>query len=98
MSLSYLGSYGRQLPNFVDANFDRSQVSSITYHVVGGGPLQIIAPSGTYTTKLFTNKTRPNACCTSITDIVSNVNSSYNALAFQANHHFNKGLQFIQNV
>ncbi|MBV9670694.1 MAG: TonB-dependent receptor, partial [Acidobacteriales bacterium] len=95
LSLSYLGSYGRELPNFVDANFDRSQVSTVTYNVVGGGPLAALGPQ--YTTLLFTNKTRPNPGFTSITDIVSNVNSSYNALAFQANHNFSKGLQFNFN-
>ncbi|MEO8725198.1 MAG: carboxypeptidase regulatory-like domain-containing protein [Acidobacteriaceae bacterium] len=93
VSLSYLGSYGRQLPNFIDTNLDPSTVKTITYTVVGGGPITPFAPGGIYTTRLFTGA-RPNPGFGAISDIVSNVNSSYNALAFQANHRFSKGLQF----
>src|SRR5262245_34165336 len=48
ISASYLGSFGRQLPNFVDVNIAPSS-ATVTYQVVNGGP--IAAP--TYTTSKF---------------------------------------------
>ena len=34
ITLAYMGSYGRELPNYVDRNIDLTQVSTITYQVV----------------------------------------------------------------
>ena len=48
LSVSYLGSLGRELPTFVDTNVATNRISTVTYNV-NGGPLG----NGTYTTALF---------------------------------------------
>ena len=48
VSVSYLGSFGRSLPDFVDINTG-APTTTINYTVGAGGPL----PAGTYSTPLF---------------------------------------------
>jgi hypothetical protein len=100
LSVSYLGSLGRELPDFVDTNICTSSSqtmsngspcpnpSTITYKVVNGGPLG----SGTYTTSLFTK--RINSNFSTLTDIFSGINSDYHALAVQLNHRMSHNVQF----
>jgi hypothetical protein len=102
VSASYLGSLGRELPDFVDTNVPLNNVGTITYTVVGGGPLG----SGPYTTQLFRpfnpcpnppvciSQPRPNANFGAMSDIVSGINSSYHALVVQANHRMSRNIQF----
>src|SRR5262249_19940984 len=101
LSVSYLGSLGRHLPDFVDTNVPLNNIGSITYQVVNGGPLG----SGTYTSQLFkqfclnppactTTQQRPNSAFGSMTDIFSGINSSYHALVVQANHRMSRHIQF----
>ena len=109
VSVSYLGSFGRSLPDFVDANTG-APVSSITYTVANGGPL----PGGKYTTPFYgttkvvvkgpggntistTNGTRPNPNYGSMTDIFSGVSSNYNALVLQINRRMTNHLQLLAN-
>jgi hypothetical protein len=89
--VSYLGSFGRQLPSFVDTNVGPS-TGSITYKVVNGGPLT----GATYTTPLF-NTARPNTLFGSMTDIFSGVTSNYQALSVQATHRMSHNMQFNAN-
>jgi len=91
ISASYLGSFGRDLPDFVDTNIAPSK-STITYNVASGGPLA----GPTYTTALFKGP-RPNPKFGSITDVFSGVRSNYNALTLQVNHRMNHSLQFGAN-
>jgi len=91
VSASYLGSFGRQLPNFVDQNINAPSATA-TYTVVGGGPL---TGGATYSTPLYTS--RPNAAFGSMTDIFSGVTSNYQALAIQANHRMSHHVQFAAN-
>jgi hypothetical protein len=96
LSVSYLGSLGRELPGFVDTNLFPS-TGTITYQVLNGGPLA----GPTYTTKLFAPQSstirRPNNNFGAVTDIFSGVNSSYQALAVQLNHRFSHHMQFGVN-
>src|SRR4029077_19008534 len=87
VSVSYLGSFGRELPDFVDTNLNPSD-SSITYNVATGGPLK----TTTYSTPLFTS--RPNPNFGSMTKIFSAVNSKYNAMSVQVNRRMSRNLQF----
>ncbi|MBZ5523373.1 MAG: carboxypeptidase regulatory-like domain-containing protein [Acidobacteriia bacterium] len=89
LSVSYLGSMGRQLPDFVDTNVPLNNIGTITYRVTNGGPLG----TGNYTTALFKGA-RPNTNFASMTDVISGVNSSYNALAVQVNHRMSHNIQF----
>jgi hypothetical protein len=92
VSVSYLSSLGRQLPDFVDTNIAPS-TKNITYTVVNGGPLSQFG--NTYTTPLFSS--RLNTAFGAMTDIFSGTNSSYNALAVQVNHRMSHNIQFAAN-
>jgi hypothetical protein len=91
LSVSYLGSFGRQLPSFVDTNLPAPS-GTVTYQVVNGGPLK----TPTYTTQLFLGP-RPNPNFGATTDIFSGVISNYQALSVQANHRMNRHVQFSAN-
>ncbi len=97
VNVQYLGSLGRELPTFLDTNVATNNISSITYQVTNGGPLG----SGTYTTALFrpfsATQARPNANFGSMSDIISGVNSSYNALAVEVKHRMSHNIQFGAN-
>ena len=93
VSLAYLGSFGRQLPSFMDTNL-ALPTSNITYTVKD--PLKEGPLSGTYTIPLYT--TRPNASYGAMTDIFSGVSSSYNAMVFQLNHRMSHHIQFAYNL
>jgi hypothetical protein len=107
LSVSYLGSFGRSLPDFVDVNTGASPIN-IAYKVVGGGPLA----AGTYTTQLFstittavkdattgkttsTSTTRPNGSFGAMSQIFSGINSNYNALSIQLNRRMSRHVQFM---
>src|SRR5947209_7422373 len=90
MSLSYLGSYGRQLPGFVDTNIQPS-TQSLTYSVLGGGPIA----TPTVTVPLYT--ARANNSFGALTNIFSGLNSNYQALAVQLNHRLSHNVQFNAN-
>jgi hypothetical protein len=87
-SVSYLGSFGRQLPDFVDTNLNLS-TKNINYTVLPGGPLN----AATVSVPLFTGA-RPNAAFGSMTDVFSGVTSNYQALSLQANHRMSHHVQF----
>lgn len=92
LSVSYLGSFGRELPNFVDTNINPTFASTITYTVSGGGPIT----TPTYTTTLFKGP-RPNPGFGAMTKIFSSVNSNYNAMTIQLNRRMSRSLQFNAN-
>jgi carboxypeptidase family protein len=107
LSVSYLGSFGRSLPDFVDINTGAA-LTNITYAVGSGGPL----PAGTYTTSLFattstvtktpagatvssSSTTRPNANFGAMSEVFSGVTSNYNALSIQLNRRMSRHVQFL---
>ena len=76
LSLTFLGSLGRRLPNFIDKNIDLSSIGTITYAIddsTGSGPL----PGKTYTTSFFSARLNPNYG--QLTDIFTETNSRYEA-------------------
>jgi hypothetical protein len=95
ISASYLGSFGRQLPDFVDQNL-KAPASTITYQLKGG-PLN----GTTFTTPVFTGPRPAPAPGTQVfgakTDVFSGVISNYQALAFQVNHRMSHNVQFSAN-
>jgi hypothetical protein len=121
LSISYLGSLGRDLPNFLNVNIVPCSASAtacesktITVSDASGkGPL----PTGSmtinniYTSYGNTALLGPNATgFTSITEMLSNVNSNYNGLVaeivnrslksiqFDANYTWSHALDFAQNA
>jgi hypothetical protein len=89
MSLSYLGTYGRQLPGFVDTNIGPA-AANLTY-TVNGGPLA----GRTISTPVYGS--RVNSNFGAMTDIYSGINSNYQALAVQLNHRLSHNVQFGAN-
>ena len=107
VSISYLGSFGRSLPDFVDANTG-GPATNITYNVASGGPLQ----PATYTTPLYattrvvvrgpggnvistSSGNRPNPNYGAMTDIFSGISSNYNALVLSLNRRLTDHLQVM---
>lgn len=101
VSVSYLGSFGRELPGFADTNICTSATQTgctaatapktITYNVVGGGPLT----ASTLQEPLFVG--RPNPALGAMTDVFSGINSRYDAFVVQVNHHLSHNIQFSAN-
>ena len=98
-SLTYLGALGRNLPNFIDVNLQPpTTVVTITVaDPTGKGPL---ANGATFQVPTFTtNSTKGylNTNFTSITEVLSNVNSSYHGMTAEIQNHSLHGLQFDAN-
>jgi hypothetical protein len=92
VSVSYLGSFGRSLPDFVDTNISQANAGTVTYTVATGGPIT----AATYTTALFKGP-RPNPNLGATTDIFSGISSNYNAFVAQVNHRMSHHIQFSAN-
>jgi outer membrane receptor protein involved in Fe transport len=93
VSVSYLFSFGKNLPNFVDTNLNPPTTSK-TLTIVDG-------PFGgrTWTFPYYaspdpTKNLRPNPNFGQIQEIRSNISSKYHALVLQANRRLTNGLQF----
>jgi outer membrane receptor protein involved in Fe transport len=87
VSVRYIGSLGRDLPVFLDANLNPT-TSTITYLIVNGPK-----NGQSFTFPLYKGP-RPNTNFGRITTIADTVNSTYNALAIQFEQRMTKGLQF----
>jgi outer membrane receptor protein involved in Fe transport len=87
VSVSYLGSFGKNLPNFVDTNLPAP--SGTASYTVAGGPA-----NGQVFSFPFFLGARPNTNFAQITEIRSDVWSKYHALVLQANRRLTHGLQF----
>jgi hypothetical protein len=86
VSVSYIGSLGRNLPTFFDLNDART--GSTTY-TLSGGPFD----GRTFTLPLYTRIIGGGS--TSMTRIQSTVKSQYDAVVFQFNRRFTDGLQAL---
>lgn len=93
VSVSYIGSLGRNLPTFFDLNYQRSTTAPTSTFTIFGGPT-----NGQTFTLPFYSRVVLNPGSTSqgpnLTRIQSTVKSEYNALVLQANRRFTDGLQF----
>lgn len=102
MSVTWLGTLGRRLPNFVDTNLNPP--TTISYTVVDPAGKGLI-PAGTVVTSPFYAKNttpncaslRPNCNFGSLTDIFSGVNSNYEGLVGQLKHRFSNHFEFNAN-
>lgn len=100
VTLSYLSSLGYELPNFIDTNIDNATIGQLNYTIdIPGAPLGKASPlrqGARYTTPLYTS-IRPNFLYSNITEMLSNVNSSYNAGVLQVQHRTSRGVSYGMN-
>ncbi len=100
VSMSYMSSQGRDLPNFIDTNIDNATVGQLNYTIdIPGPPLGKKSPlpqGAKYTTPLYTS-VRPNYLYGNITELLSNVNSNYNAGVLAIAHRTSNGIRFGVN-
>jgi outer membrane receptor protein involved in Fe transport len=92
VAVSYLGALGRHLPNYLNVNLDQSTMRDVTITVSdanGKGPLE---NGSTYTVPTYINYA--NTSFQSIIEVLSNVNSNYNAVVLQAQNSTNKYATF----
>ncbi|HEX3569450.1 MAG TPA: carboxypeptidase regulatory-like domain-containing protein [Acidobacteriaceae bacterium] len=109
MSVTWLGTWGRRLPNFTDLNLNPpTTVTYVVTDTTGKGPL---ANGSTFTSKFYAKalptqqptaacpspSQRPNCAFGSLTDIFSGVSSSYQGLVAQLNHRFANHFQLNAN-
>lgn len=99
LSVSWLGSWGRRLPDFVDTNLPAP--TPVTFTVKdpsGAGPL---ADGTTFRANAYfatTNSNqRPNPNFSSITDIFSGITSNYEALVGEFEHRMSHFVSFNAN-
>jgi outer membrane receptor protein involved in Fe transport len=110
ISVSYLGTLGRELPNYLNFNLDRTKTYTINYNVVPGtngtcGPVSC----GSYAVTAYAGKQQTgtksstynniliNPNFGNVTDVVSNINSSYNALSLDLTNRTFKWITFDAN-
>ncbi len=105
-SLSWLGAFGRELPDFVDTNLPAPV--RVTYTVVNNNASGALPNGSQYTSNFYgfpatstgavapgvVNFGRPDARFGAKTNIISGVNTSYNALVAQINHRLSRNIQF----
>ena len=100
VSASFMSSQGRDLPNFIDTNIDNATVGQLNYTIdIPGPPLGKNSPlsqGARYTTPLYTS-VRPNYLYGNITELLSNVNSNYNAGVLAITHRTANGISFGMN-
>ncbi|HET9100360.1 MAG TPA: TonB-dependent receptor, partial [Acidobacteriaceae bacterium] len=100
VTASFMSSQGRDLPNYIDTNIDEATVGQLRYTVDIPGPAlgkkSPLSQGAIYTTPLFTS-VRPNHLYGNITELVSNVNSNYNAGVLAITHRTSNGISFGVN-
>ncbi|HSY37653.1 MAG TPA: carboxypeptidase regulatory-like domain-containing protein [Acidobacteriaceae bacterium] len=108
-SVSYLGALGRELPNFLDVNLDPTTVTNTTITLnpysaalpsLGPAAKLQTAPFVVPTYTKYGNTALFGSVATnfqSISEVTSNVNSSYNAAVFEIQNRSFRSLQFDFN-
>lgn len=103
VQLSYLNAMGRELPNFLDVNLNPAQqiVNMTVVDPTGKGrPLAAgsVIPVPTFTSYGNTALLGPSAVkFQAITELISNINSSYNAFVAEVQNRSLKSVQFDVN-
>ena len=88
VSATYLFSFGKFLPNFVDTNLSPATVSRSVNIVDGPFAGQV------WSFPYYSGAARPNPNFGQIQEMRSNINSKYHALVLQGNRRLTNGLQF----
>jgi hypothetical protein len=108
-SLSYLAALSRELPNFVDVNLINTPAlnnntnncasgsdcgyTTVNYLIQGsGGNCGPLKCGSTYSAKVYNGYANPNFAA--ITDVVSNINATYNAMVAEINNQSSRYVTF----
>ena len=111
LSVSYLGTLGRELPNFINFNLDPTKTYTYTYTVAPASGTNNCGPlaCGTYTSKAYAGRQQTGTSTSqynnilvnpnygSVTGTVSNINSNYNALSVDVTNRTYKWITFDAN-
>ncbi|QNI38366.1 TonB-dependent receptor [Edaphobacter sp. 4G125] len=108
LSVAYLGSLGRELPNFINTNLDPTKTYTQTYTIARGtdGTCGPYACGTQFTNKVYANRTvtstgtafntlNPNY--NAISGTFSNINSNYHALSVDVTNRNSKRLSYDVN-
>jgi len=90
-SATYLLNLDRQLPNSVDINIAPSTATKL-FQLQGGTGAVGVRDGETFVVPFYSQRINPNFG--PVTDIVSNTNATYNALALEARRRSRGGLEF----
>jgi hypothetical protein len=113
LTVSYLGALGRELPNYLNVNLNNDSAHTYTFpYVVGpaaNGNCGPLACGTTLPVKVYSNKTQtgattgtynfttPYPAYGSVTEVMSNINSSYNALTVEVTKRASKLITYDVN-
>lgn len=106
LSVSYIGSLGRELPNYLNLNLDPTKSYIATYTLAANAAAPgncLVAACGTTFKQRVYSSSGPsgsntlNAAYNQITPIISNANSSYNALTVDITNRQWKFITFDAN-
>jgi hypothetical protein len=107
LSVSYIGSLGRELPNYINTNLDPSKSYLATYTLAANaaapGNCLVAACGQTFTQRVYSSKYSAsgnngfNTGYNSITDVLSNANSNYHALSVDVTNRQWKFITFDAN-
>ncbi|GGA69597.1 hypothetical protein GCM10011507_21410 [Edaphobacter acidisoli] len=118
LSVSYIGALGRELPNYMNLNYDPTKTYTNSYVVTPAANTTNCGPvaCGTvFTSKVYSTRTQTASCAAGsgcagtytpntlnpafagLTDVISNINSSYNGLTAEIEKRANKMLAFDVN-
>lgn len=90
VSVSYLGTYGREMMQWIDKNLPNTEPTTTASYIFNGGPFN----GRTLTVPFYASSTRPISGYGPIIDASSSANSSYNAAVLQLKRRMTQGLQF----
>jgi hypothetical protein len=100
--VSYMGALGRELPNFLDLNLNPA-TSTVNISIIdptGKGPLPAGGSYPVQTYNSYGNTARFGPAAKNfqaITELTSNITSSYNGLVFEVQNHTFRTVQFNAN-
>lgn len=103
LTVEYMGALGRELPNFLNTNLNPAGLKQATLTIAPGsnGTCGPIACGTAVQTAFYQKSSAANAVFTthygSITEVVSNINSSYNGAVIDFQNRGNQYAQFDMN-
>jgi len=108
LSVSYIGALSRELPNYINTNLNPANTYTFNYTVgaAANGSCGPLACGATVPVKVYSNKKQTGASSStyvfnsplpaygSVTEVISNINSNYHALTFEAQKRASKYISF----